>query len=383
MIRIPGKIPITIYPTFWLVSALIGFLYSGNFIGTAIWIGIIFISVLFHEMGHALTAFAFGLKPRIELVAMGGLTYHEGDKLAFWKRFLIVLDGPLFGFILFLIATILLQVPSIAMTKMASVLTLIQVVNLFWTIVNLIPVIPLDGGQLLRVILEAIFGIKGFRYALMSGAVLALGISLVFFLYQQIFMGALFFLLAFQSYDAWRKTKFISEPDRSETVKNALMKAEELLQSGHKQEAMAAFENLRAETKQGLIYNMATQYLAFLLYEIGHVKESYDLLKSIRTELAPDAVCLLHKAAFEEKDYPLVTEFAAVCFQAMPTVDTALRNAYAHAELKEGEAAVGWLETAVREGLQNITDVISHSSFDPIRNDSHFLAWKESHKESR
>lgn len=380
MIRIPGKIPIIIYPTFWLVSALIGFLYSGSLIGTAIWVGIIFVSVLFHEMGHALTAFAFGLKPRIELVAMGGLTYHNGDKLAFWKRFFIVLDGPLFGFILFLIATVLLQVPSIAMTKMASVLTLVQVVNLFWTIVNLIPVIPLDGGQLLRVILEAIFGIKGFRYALMAGAVLALGISLVFFLYRQFFMGALFFLLAFQSYDAWRKTKFISEPDRSETAKNGLLKAEELLQSGQKQEAMAAFENLRTETKQGLIYNTATQYLAFLLYEIGHIKEAYDLLKSIRTELAPDAMCLLHKAAFEEKDYPLVKEFAAACFQTLPTVDTALRNAYAHAELQEGEAAVGWLETAVREGLQNIADVIAHSSFDSIRNDTHFLAWKESHK---
>jgi hypothetical protein len=269
--------------------------------------------------------------------------------------------------------------PSIATTKMASVLTLVQVVNLFWTIVNLIPVIPLDGGQLLRVVLEAIFGIKGFRYALMSGSVLALGISLAFFLYQQFFMGALFFLLAFQSYDAWRKTKYISEPDRSDEAKNALLKAEEFLHTGHKQEAMAAFENLRTETKQGLIYNTATQYLAFLLYETGHIKDAYELLKSIHTELAPDAACLLHKAAFEEKDYPLVKEFAAGCFQTMPTVETALRNAYAHAELGEAEASVGWLETAVREGLQNISDVVAHSSFDPIRNDAHFTQWLHSH----
>jgi len=380
MIRIPGKIPILIYPTFWLVAAVIGFLYSGNFIGTAIWVGIIFVSVLFHELGHALTAFAFGLKPRIELVAMGGLTFHNGDSLPLWKRFFIVLDGPLFGFLLFLIATILLQVPSIAMTKMASVLTLVQVVNLFWTIVNLIPVIPLDGGQLLRVILEAIFGIKGFRYALMSGAILALAICLVFFLYHQFFMGALFFLFAFQSYDGWRKTKHISEPDRSDAIKASLQKAEELLQTGHKPEAKEAFEAIRKEAKQGLIYNMATQYLAFLTYESGNIKDTYELLKGIHTELAPDAMCLLHKAAFEEKDYKIVKELSACCFQTLPTVETALRSAYAHGELNEPEAAVGWLETAVREGLQNISDVISHKAFDPIRNDPHFIKWKESHK---
>ncbi|MCX6990809.1 MAG: M50 family metallopeptidase [Chlamydiae bacterium] len=363
MIRIPGRIPILIYPTFWLVAALIGFLYSGNVIGTAIWIGIIFVSVLFHELGHAITAFAFGLKPHIELVAMGGITFHEGDKLPFWKRFFIVLDGPLFGFLLFLIATVLLQVPSIATSTMGSVLTLVQVVNLFWTIVNLIPVIPLDGGQLLRVVLEAIFGLKGFRYALMS-----------------CLMGALFFSLTFQSYDGWRKTKFISEPDRSDAIKASLTKAEELLNTGHKPEAMAALIALRTEAKKGLIFNMATQYLAFLEFEKGNVKQTYELLKDVSTELAPDAMCLLHKAAFEEKDYPLVIKLSADSFQILPTVDTALRNAYAHGELAEPEAAIGWLETATREGLQNISDVISHSSFDPIRNDSHFIAWQSSHK---
>ncbi|MBS0653626.1 MAG: stage IV sporulation protein FB, partial [Verrucomicrobia bacterium] len=60
MITIPGKIPISIYPTFWLFAALIGYMNSMSLIGTVIWIGIIFVSVLFHEFGHALTAWAFG-----------------------------------------------------------------------------------------------------------------------------------------------------------------------------------------------------------------------------------------------------------------------------------------------------------------------------------
>ncbi len=114
ILQFPGRIPITIYPTFWLFAALIGYLNSGSLIGTLIWIGIIFVSVLFHEFGHALTALLFGQHPRIELVALGGLTYHDGQKLPFWKQFFIVLDGPIFGFLLAIGASILLHVPHFA-----------------------------------------------------------------------------------------------------------------------------------------------------------------------------------------------------------------------------------------------------------------------------
>ena len=63
---------------------------------------------------------------------------------------------------------------------------------------NVIDVMPLDGGQLLRIILEAIFGAKGFRYSLIIGMAIAGGGSVFFFLYHQYLIGALFFLFAFQ-----------------------------------------------------------------------------------------------------------------------------------------------------------------------------------------
>ena len=379
-IKIPSKIPISIRPSFWLVSALIGFLYSQSLVGTLIWVGIIFISVLFHEMGHALTAYGFGMKPRIELVAMGGVTYHQGESLPFWKKFFIIFNGPFFGFLLFVIATVLLQFKAVAVSPIAPVLALIQVVNLFWTIVNLIPVIPLDGGQILRVVLEAIFGVKGFRYSLISGAVFAIGVSLFFFLYHQLFIGALFFLFAYQSFDAWKNSKTMAEQDRSEDVKSRFLKAEEMLQLGHKDEAMLLFSNLHKELKSGVIYLSATQYLAFLEYEKGNILIAYDLLKKIKKHLAPDAICLLHKAAFEEKDYQLVSELSSECFQLHPTVDTALRNAYASGLLSLVDPSIGWLETAVREGLDNIEEICSLSFFDPIRSSERFDKWLQSHK---
>jgi stage IV sporulation protein FB len=166
MIKIPGRIPISIFPTFWIVAALIGYVNSLSWIGTLIWMLVIFISVLFHEFGHALTALLFGRHPRIELVAMGGLTYHEGENLPFWKQFLIVFDGPLFGFILFLLSTAMLQFFVITNEALISGLKITQWVNLFWTVLNLVPVMPLDGGQLLRIVCEGFWGVRGFKYAL-------------------------------------------------------------------------------------------------------------------------------------------------------------------------------------------------------------------------
>ncbi len=367
-----GRIPVTIHPTFWLFAALIGFLNSQSLIGTLIWIGIIFVSVLFHECGHALTALLFGQNPRIELVALGGLTYHDGQKLSFWRQFFIVLDGPLFGFLLVVLATFLLQVPALAQGMTGSILQLTRVVNLFWTVVNLLPVMPLDGGQLLRIVLERIFGLKGVRYAIVTSMVIAMGISIFFFITQAFLIGALFFLLAYQSFETFRRTRHLSEVDRDDALREQLEKVEEMMQKGNREEAYQLCQQIRTKAKKGMIFELSTQYIAFLKYEKGEIKDAYELLCSIREELGSDALCLLHKAAFEQKDFPLVVELAGPCFQSWPSMETALRNAYAHAQLKQAVPTVGWLQTAISEGLVNIPEVLSDHLFDPIRSDSSF-----------
>ena len=371
-VQLSGRIPITIHSTFWLFAALIGFLNSQSLIGTLVWVGIIFVSVLFHEFGHALTALVFGQNQRIELVALGGLTYHDGQKLSFWRQFFIVLDGPLFGFLLAVFATLLLQIPSLAQGMTGSILQLARVVNLFWTIVNLLPVMPLDGGQLLRIVLERIFGLKGFKYAIVTSMLVAVGISVFFFITQAFLIGSLFFLLAFQSYETFRKTRHLSETDRDDSLREQLEKAEEMMQKGNREEAYQLCGQIRGKAKKGMIFELSTQYLAFLKYEKGEIKDAYDLLRSIREELGGDALCLLHKAAFEQKDFPLVVELAGTCFQTWPTPETALRNAYAHAQLGQAVPTVGWLQTAISEGLVNTREVLSDHVFDPIRSDSSF-----------
>jgi hypothetical protein len=236
-------------------------------------------------------------------------------------------------------------------------------------------VLPLDGGQLLRVVLEGIFGFKGLKYAFIASAVIGLLISLVSFLFAQVLIGALFFLFAFQSFDNWKKSRLLASSDQDLKIRNALIEAEQLLQKGQKEQAIKAFNQVREQAKTGITYNLATQYLSFLEYENGNVLSAYQLLKSIKNDLAIDALCLLQKAAFEEKDYMLVIEVGSECYKSIPTVDTALRNGYAHAALKQVQPALGWLDTAVRDGLENISDIIAMPIFDYIREDSLFQEW--------
>ena len=372
MLTFSGRIPISIHPFFWLLAALIGWLNSRTFLGTVIWVVIILISVLVHELGHALTAISFKLNPRIDLIAFGGVTSYRPDKLKFWQQFLIVLNGPLFGIGLFLLATAILQLDFSLPPLLYSIVKILQIVNLFWSIVNLLPVLPLDGGQLLRIALEAFFGIKGFRISLFTGMVISVLISFFFFIAQAFLIGALFFLFAFQSFDMWRKSRFISRSDRDEQNKKELLDAEKSMQTGNKARARQLFEGIRNRAKKGILHVTASQYLAFLLSEEGERKKAYDILLPIKKQLTEEAICLLHRLAFDEKNYGLVAELSSSCYQFSPSQETALRNAKAFAGLKNPKPAAGWLQTAFQFGKMDLEQVLSENFFTELQNNPEF-----------
>lgn len=367
MLVFPGRIPIAIHPLFWLFAALIGWLNGGSLLGMFIWIGIIFFSVLFHEFGHALTAVLFRQKANIQLVALGGVTSFEGPKLKFWQQFLITLNGPVFGFMIFVGATLLLKFDWTSWPVVHLILKWTQIANLFWAVVNLLPVMPLDGGQLLRIVLEAFFGIKGFRASLLAGAVIATFISFYFFLIQAFLVGAFFFLFAFQSFDMWRKSRHATLDDREEDNKHLLVQAEAALQLGERAQARKLLEEVLAKSSTGLLGVAAAQYLAFLDMKEGRHREAYDLLLPIKEQIAEESLCLLHQLAAEFKNYPVVAELSADCFQTAPSQEMALRNARAFAFLKQPKHAGGWLQTAWQEGNFDIEAVLKEEVFASIK----------------
>ncbi len=373
MINIPGRIPISIHPIFWVLAGLIGWFNSGSLVGMLIWMLIILISILVHELGHATMAIIFKQNPRIDLVALGGVTSYEAKNLKkFSKQFLIVLMGPLFGLSLFFISWGILSLNYFQNIIVIEILSLFKFVNLFWTLINLLPILPLDGGQLLRIALEAWLGLKGFKLSIFIGMSISFLIAMFFFVIGGFLIGAIFFIFAFQGFDMWRKSKHLSTQDRDEDNTKRLNQGEIALQEGRKDEAKKIFLEVRDKTKKGIIFVAATHYLALLDLEEGKTHEAYELLFSVKDHLEKEALCLLQKLAFKENNYGLVAKLSSSCYQFMPTQEVALMNAKAFAHLKKAKPAGGWLRKAVEFGKIDINKLLSEKVFLEIKEDPLF-----------
>lgn len=112
-------------------------------------------SILIHEAAHAVVAALLGNKPSsIELSPLGAVMYlDEEKKQSGWKRAATILAGP--------ITTIAICGISIHLTKACGdadgIVYLFFMANVSILAVNLLPVLPLDGGRLFAMILEILF----------------------------------------------------------------------------------------------------------------------------------------------------------------------------------------------------------------------------------
>lgn len=150
--------PVTVRGSFLFIAALIGFVGVADISRTIAWIVIVFVSILIHELGHAVTARMFGSEVAIELNGLGGLTrwsIPEGQ-LTPGRRALIAAAGSatglVFGAIVWLLA---LQVET-DNPLIGFALTRLVYVNVFWGLLNWLPIRPLDGGHLLESLLEKV-----------------------------------------------------------------------------------------------------------------------------------------------------------------------------------------------------------------------------------
>ena len=159
-----------------------------------------FISILVHELGHALTAKAFGKRVEIVLQALGGYAaYSGGAPLDRTRTFLVTAAGPalqiVLGAVVYLFAQSLLGMSPQA-TYFVKVL---YAISFIWAILNLLPVLPLDGGRLLQTIL----GPSRIKLTLLISIAVAIGVGVLYFMMTgdillPIFMG----MFAYQAFQA-------------------------------------------------------------------------------------------------------------------------------------------------------------------------------------
>lgn len=122
----------------------------------------IYICVLLHEFGHALTAKRFGIETEnIVLLPIGGVAQLKGMASSARQEFWITLNGPLVNIFIALILFViyLLQGNSISLlftedTLAENILARLFFINLALVVFNMIPAFPMDGGRIFRALLS-------------------------------------------------------------------------------------------------------------------------------------------------------------------------------------------------------------------------------------
>ena len=203
--RIAG-IPVGLHFTWFVIAALITLSLAGRFQiahpawsmsivwGVAILTAVLFfVSLVAHELSHALVARARGIPVKsITLFALGGIANISKEANSARTEFLIAIVGPITSFVIGFGALLLAQsmgwtAEEDAATIAGSVLGWLGSINLLLALFNLIPGYPLDGGRVLRSILWAIYGDgdRATRHAarvgqLVAGAFIAVGVVQAF-----------------------------------------------------------------------------------------------------------------------------------------------------------------------------------------------------------
>jgi stage IV sporulation protein FB len=190
-----GDIPVRVHPYFWLSTLLLGL--SGcekqppqeTLTNLALWIPIVFVSILVHELGHVLMGRYFGSRGHIILTGFCGLAVGSAELRERWQRNAVSLAGPGAGFLFAALfaAGCWLYNPGYTLWSLGSlfgidvtigqnveeptrivryIIDTLLWINIFWGLVNLLPIWPLDGGQVSREICEHYRGRDGLRLSL-------------------------------------------------------------------------------------------------------------------------------------------------------------------------------------------------------------------------
>jgi Zn-dependent protease len=163
-------IPFYVNPSWFLVFGLITLSYGGQLAafpqlgGITPWMlgsvaaFLLFASVVAHELGHSLAAISQGVGVNsITLFLFGGLANLEKESETPLEAFWVAIAGPAVSFLLFGMFT-LVGINFSLPLPLAAIVSLLASINLALAVFNLIPGLPLDGGNILKALVWQVTG---------------------------------------------------------------------------------------------------------------------------------------------------------------------------------------------------------------------------------
>ncbi len=230
--------PVRVSPWFWAIAVMltVGGGREVDPVEALVWVAVMFVSILIHELGHAFTQRHFGGRPRIALYGLGGLAICDDCDRSPRSQILISLAGPAAGF-LFAAITILAvrlsghQIGFLSLggrpdfealgLEMVStqpmivfqayfepfasnvtnqlVADLLQI-NILWGLINLMPIYPLDGGRVSRELFTLNHPRRGIVQSLWLSAGAASAFAILGLMRGSILTALMFGYLAYANY---------------------------------------------------------------------------------------------------------------------------------------------------------------------------------------
>jgi Zn-dependent protease len=238
-------VPVRITPFFWVAAFLLGMGLTGNDPALILmWIVAVFLSILIHELGHVAAYHFYGMRGYVVLYHFGGLAVRSDGSSYFssfdsfrysrgvmrpQQQLVISAAGPaaqlLLAILIFLAVRLsghhltwpgtpfpyhLPFLPSwisvgeesapFANDALNNMTLFVIIPSVMWALLNLLPIFPLDGGQIARSLFIMFGGPNGIRNSLILSIMAGIGVAVYGMSNRDLFMTLMFGSLAFSSY---------------------------------------------------------------------------------------------------------------------------------------------------------------------------------------
>jgi Zn-dependent protease len=171
--------PVHVDASFVIMIGIIGYLSGFRWSELPLWLLVAAVSVLVHEFGHAFLARTTGASPAVALVAFGGVTtFVPPRQLSRIRSLSISAAGPVVGiaFGVLLLGLVRVLGPLDEDSWLALAYRMALFTSIGWGVLNLLPILPLDGGQVMRELLPGEPPVRARRAAVVSiGVAVAVG----------------------------------------------------------------------------------------------------------------------------------------------------------------------------------------------------------------